>query len=267
MPASDISKSYWGDCHQSLSWQQPTLTLLQLSSYGWNYSLAPETARNFPALALTWICNELSGVHLYFCPHFCSSSSGLVSSHQAVEMDFWPLFHSYTLLEILISAQLRPSSAPLLRDYRCFFSGVNKVQSGDLGIWGQGKTSALVSYQPVSPGFQGTFSKPGTVSFFFFLMCTKGPFLNMPIPPISQLLLTQSFYLSISFFRTRLPLVTQSLLARVQLRHPHLNQGPHQLCRPQAAATPLKSMPASTSHWQVLGKREMTDFHSRRVKG
>lgn len=38
-------KSYWGDCHQSLSWQQPTLTLLWLSSYGSNDSLIQEIAR------------------------------------------------------------------------------------------------------------------------------------------------------------------------------------------------------------------------------
>lgn len=122
--------------------------------------------------ALTWICNRLSCMHLCFCPHFCSSSSGLVSSHQAMEMDFWPVFHSCTLLESLVSAQLRPSSAPLLSDSQCFCSGANKVLTGDLGICGQGKTSALVSYQPVSPWSQKTFSKPRTVSFFYYFKCT-----------------------------------------------------------------------------------------------
>lgn len=53
----------------------------------------------------------------------------------------------------------------------------------------------------------------------------------------------------------------------LQLRHPHPEQGPHHLFRPQAATTPLKAMPASASHWQVWGTREMTDFHSRRVTG
>ena len=43
-------------------------------------------------------------------------------------------------------------------------------------------------------------------------MYTHGLFLNMPILLISKLLLTQSFYLSISFFRTRLPLVTSPSL-------------------------------------------------------
>ena len=51
-----------------------------------------------------------------------------------------------------------------------------------------------------------------SLSLSFFLMCTHGLFLNMPILPIFKLLLTQRFSLSIGFFRTRLPLVTQPSL-------------------------------------------------------
>lgn len=165
MPASHTE----GDCHQSLLAAAPTLTLLRLSSMD-------PTILLFKRLQEPLVCNLLTLMPL---PEFaigcraCTSASALisvslvqafVSSHQAMEMDFWPVFHSCTLLESLVSAQSGPSSAPLLRDSQCFCSGANKVLSGDLGICGQGE-DCLVSYQPVSHWSQKTFSKPRTVSF------------------------------------------------------------------------------------------------------
>lgn len=165
-----------------------------------------------------------------------------------MEMDFWPVFLSCTILESLISAGLRSGSTP-------------SAQRLTVPLWWYWQSAIWWSRQLRT----GQDLSSGVLAACFplvsenilqtrdcFLPC---PYSSSPSPCLhraSTCLLNSA---------PRYPCLS------LQLRHPHPEQGPHHLFRPQAATTPLKAMPASASHWQVWGTREMTDFHSRRVTG